>query len=362
MNLPIHSFLFKSLLVLVVSVAGFSSAKSFDLRVPTPVQAIQTASASPQSPDLAEAVELSSKVLKLYGERKFEEALPLAKRALELREKALSADHQLVINAQINLAEVYMALGKHRSAESPLQRAVASYRTADPNDVRLADILERLALLQYGMGETRKSESAYEESLRIREKVFGVDSAKSAQPLLMLAELHQLEGNEEKAATFYKRVISIREKETGSNNEQLVDAIGRYVCFLGKMGQKEETEKWRARLATFYSKESPGSLNSKAGSPNEAFSKGGVLNGKAIHLPAPEYPAEARSARLSGLVVVEVWIDESGRVQRACAISGPAKLRRASEVAAYQARFSPTKLSGQPVKVRGLLTYNYVTR
>lgn len=346
------------MLVLVVSAAGFSNETSPVVRnfalVPT------GQNAKPHSTELEEAVELSSKVLKLYKERKFEEALPLAKRALEIREKALSGDQQLVINAQINLAEVYMALDKHRLAESPFQRAVASYRTADPNDVRLAELLERLALAQFALGENRKSKSAYEESLQIKERVFGFDSVKAAGPLLMLAEIHQLEGNDDRAATLYKRLILLREKEAATDNDQLVDAISRYVCLLGKSGEKEEMEKWQARLASFYSKANPADPN--PGSANEAFLKGGVLNGKAIRLPRPDYPPEARSAGISGLVAVQVWIDEAGRVLRTCAVSGPAKLRRTSELAAYQARFSPTKLDGKPVKVSGVITYNYVSR
>jgi TonB family protein len=86
---------------------------------------------------------------------------------------------------------------------------------------------------------------------------------------------------------------------------------------------------------------------------------GGVLNGKAISKPAPPYPALAKAARASGTVVVQVTVDESGKVISARAISGHPLLQQASVQAAYAARFSPTLLSGQPVKVTGTLTYNF---
>lgn len=86
---------------------------------------------------------------------------------------------------------------------------------------------------------------------------------------------------------------------------------------------------------------------------------GGVLNGKAISLPKPAYPAIARSANASGPVQVQVLVDEQGRVVSAHAISGHPLLQSAAVAAARSATFSPTILNGQPVKVNGIITYNF---
>jgi protein TonB len=87
---------------------------------------------------------------------------------------------------------------------------------------------------------------------------------------------------------------------------------------------------------------------------------GGVLNGKATSLPKPPYPAAARAVRASGAVTVQVLISEEGSVISASAVSGHPLLRQAAEQAARGARFSPTQLSGQAVKVSGIITYNFV--
>ena len=87
---------------------------------------------------------------------------------------------------------------------------------------------------------------------------------------------------------------------------------------------------------------------------------GGVLNGKAISLPKPSYPPAARAVRASGSVSVQVLIDENGHVVSASAVSGHPLLQQAAVSAARGARFSPTLLSGQPVKVSGVITYNFV--
>ena len=86
---------------------------------------------------------------------------------------------------------------------------------------------------------------------------------------------------------------------------------------------------------------------------------GGVLNGTAISLPSPPYPEAARRLRVAGLVIVEVVVDETGKVISAQATSGPAVLRDVAVQAALRARFSPTKLSGQPVKVSGSINYKF---
>jgi TonB family protein len=86
---------------------------------------------------------------------------------------------------------------------------------------------------------------------------------------------------------------------------------------------------------------------------------GGVLNGTAISLPSPVYPEAAKRMRTGGMVVVEVVLDETGKVVSAVATGGPAMLREAAVSAAMKARFSPTKLSGQPVKVSGVINYKF---
>jgi protein TonB len=96
--------------------------------------------------------------------------------------------------------------------------------------------------------------------------------------------------------------------------------------------------------------------------PPRAPISGGVLNGKAISLPKPAYPPIARAAHAAGTVVVQVLIDENGNVVSAHAVLGHPLLQAVAVGAARQARFSPTKLSGQPVKVTGVIQYNFVAQ
>jgi hypothetical protein len=90
--------------------------------------------------------------------------------------------------------------------------------------------------------------------------------------------------------------------------------------------------------------------------PKKIPVNGGMLNGKAIYLPVPEVP----SGEATGVVLVAVLVDEQGGVIEARAVSGPANLHAAAVAAARLARFNPTLLMGEPVRVSGTLSYNFV--
>jgi TonB family protein len=86
---------------------------------------------------------------------------------------------------------------------------------------------------------------------------------------------------------------------------------------------------------------------------------GGMLDGKAVSKPQPPYPPVAKQVRAQGIVVVKIVIDEEGKVISAKAVNGHPMLRAAAVQAATRARFPPTMLSGEPVKVSGTLSYTF---
>ena len=94
--------------------------------------------------------------------------------------------------------------------------------------------------------------------------------------------------------------------------------------------------------------------------PRPRMINGGIVNGKALSLPKPPYPPEARGARASGAVSIKVLIEEDGQVFSAEPVAGHQLLLAASRWAACGAEFSPTKLEGKAVKVAGIITYNFV--
>jgi periplasmic protein TonB len=85
-----------------------------------------------------------------------------------------------------------------------------------------------------------------------------------------------------------------------------------------------------------------------------------VINSEALSLPKPPYPPRAKQLRIQGTVSIQVLIDEAGNVVSAKALSGSTFLIPEAQKAAYKARFSPTLVGDQPVKVSGVITYNFI--
>lgn len=94
--------------------------------------------------------------------------------------------------------------------------------------------------------------------------------------------------------------------------------------------------------------------------PQKPLALSTIIASKIVSKPVPPYPQLAVVTRTQGTVTVEILVDEQGRVVSATATAGPAMLREAARQAALQARFTPTQLNGAPVKVSGVISYNFV--
>jgi TonB family protein len=297
---------------------------------------------------LAEASQLSRTVVKLFNEKKYNEALPLAKRALELREGTLAPDHELVQGALLNLAETYSALNKAGEALKLFDRLLKTEEAKfGPEDAGLALLLDKIALVEFQRRDFDKVEAAFRRALAIREKAYGSNSAEVAQTLFSLGELFRYRGKLDKAQEFYEQAALLQVRLKLPDAAKSKD---RFTCMVYE-GQSQN----RSQVFKDFAE--------KLGDDFKPTGNGEVLNGKALSLPKPSYPPEARRAGAEGVVVIRVKIDELGRVIEAVDMCGgdPLLVQPALESARH-ARFTPTKLSGQPVQVSGVISYNFVRR
>ncbi len=164
-----------------------------------------------------------------------------------------------------------------------------------------------------------------------------------ANSLHRIAEFYRFR-NPDKAEPYYDRALIIVLKKLPGDNPLRSKLSENYSCLYYETDQMEKLKGMRQKYW-----------------PEHQQDHSSVLNGKAIKLPKPDFPREARASNVSGRVVVKVWIDEKGKVIDARDMCGAhPTLARASLAAAHKAEFTPTVLSGQPVKVQGIITYNFV--
>lgn len=306
----------------------------------------------------AEIAKLNSEMSELYSKGDFNAALPVANRIVELSTQKFGKNDLMTAKALKNRGFIENAKGDTKRAESTLDDAADVFRkNPDLNKADSASFAELLEILG-GIRFRERAPSAQntlELALKWREKSNGSDAAETAAPLTLLASLHFWNREYKTAAELYKRALLILAKSLDAPSDDLTTVYYRTECTYRKA--KIETEFEPLKSTYDEQRRLNFARNKKASLIN-----GGVLNGKAIELKKPAYPAEARQVRASGTVSIEVLIGEDGRILSACGATQKAHpaLIEASEIAAYNSRFSPTTLAGSPVKVSGRITYNFV--
>lgn len=304
------------------------------------------------SPELSEANKLNEEVMRLYGEKKYTEALPLAKRCLDLREKALGQNHEMVVSAMNNLAAIYGGMKQYVEAESLYRHSLTILEKRFGNDSNyLTYTLENLAFTCFAVRNNSDAEKFYQRALALKEKKFGPDHLEIAHTLDLLGTFYERTDRFSKAGDSYKRSLAIKEAALGPNDPVVAQSLDDCACALILNDQAADARPYQDRAKEIRKTSEYQTINE---SPH-------FLQGTALRRVEPAYPTYARQMRISGTVIVAVTVDECGKVISAHAVSGPNELKDAAVSAARGWRFSPTRVAGRPVKVIGTVTFNFRT-
>jgi TonB family protein len=311
-----------------------------------------------QTPALSEADSLNAQTVQLYREGKFDEALAVAERVLGMMEGAFGANHRCVANALANVGAVRSAKEQYEQAETLYRRALAIYdATGEGDSAAVVAVLRRLVFLSAVRRDFDKAEASAQRIMSIAEKKYKPQQLQMALALTDVAEVARLKLDNKRARSLYARVVEIVEQYApASVPVEIRISLANYLGLLyAEEGGKDSdlTKRINQLFIAIASGASPG---------GKRVVEGGVINGKAIYKPQPEYPPAARGARAQGLVQVKITVDETGKVIEAKVFDNSPHplLSRASEEAAIRARFTPTLLSGEPVKVNGIITYRFI--
>jgi CHAT domain-containing protein/Tfp pilus assembly protein PilF len=193
--------------------------------------------------ELEEARQLDKDVVARYGEGKLDAAVPLAQRALVLREKWLGPDHVEVAKSLNNLALLYKEKGEYGRAEPLYQRALAIWEKELGHDhPGVAVGANNLARLYEAKGEYDRAEPLYQRALAIFEKAVGFDPIVVASPLDNLALLYQKKGEYGRAEPLYQRALAIWENSAGPNHPYVAIAANNLAALYVEKGEYERAE------------------------------------------------------------------------------------------------------------------------
>jgi CHAT domain-containing protein/tetratricopeptide (TPR) repeat protein len=169
---------------------------------------------------------LDSRVVELYEEGKYTEAIPLAERAVALKEKRLGPRHPSVANSLNNLAALYESNGDYNRAEPLHLRALGIREKAlGLWHVDVAQSLSNLGLLYFVKGDLTRAEPLYRRALAIYEKAYGHGHPDVALSINNLARVYESRGDYGRAESLYRRALAIYEKVTGEEDPSVAGSL-----------------------------------------------------------------------------------------------------------------------------------------
>ena len=154
---------------------------------------------------------LNDEVMSLYRQGQYDRAVVVAKKALEVAEKAVGPNHPSVAQSLNNLAGLYNTKGQYAQAEPLFKRAlVIREKALGPEHPDVAASLNNLAALYATQGQYTQAEPLYKRALAIQEKALGPEHPDMAASLNNLAGLYRKTGRDKEAEALEKRAKAIR--------------------------------------------------------------------------------------------------------------------------------------------------------
>jgi CHAT domain-containing protein/Tfp pilus assembly protein PilF len=204
---------------------------------------------------LQEAYRLIEKYLKLRRAGRYDEALPLVERALQIRQSVLSLEHPSVAHALNNLAVLHMDKGDYARAEPLFIRALGiRERALGPEHPDVAQSLNNLAILYLNKGAYAKAEPLYRRALSIWEKALGPEHFQVAGFLNNLGVLYRNKGDYVKAEPLFQRALSIWEKALGPEQPEVALALNNLATLYDYRGDYAMAEPFLLRALTIREK------------------------------------------------------------------------------------------------------------
>lgn len=346
---------------------------------------------------------LNQQIASLYQQGKFDDAIPIGKRVVEIENKAGESSETYAI-ALMNLGMLYKErmriLQKKRgsikfeelaafnekvnddtkNAEESFRRSLAVYTKLGQNEsissAALKDELgwvlhNNVAIPTTGGPRARidEAEKLFTEVLLAREKLGGAESSPALKSVLDFGNFYMRWINFEKALPFYERYVSTVEKNDGLNSKSLVPALrgmAELMVVTDRPNEARELAK-RISLITGKAEDIPQTSPSLAlrGRKIERvkikrFTVADAFDNpySSLSYPNGDMPVGGR-VRIRH-IGVNILVDGEGNVADAKVIDPSAKDYVEIIAAARRSKFRPYSYKGVAQKMRGTLIYPYI--
>jgi len=174
---------------------------------------------------------------------KYRSAEPLYQESLAIREQFLGSDHPHTATSLNNLAGLYYLQKRYRLAEPLYQRSLAiKEQVYGLDNHKVATSLNNLAELYRAQGLYQKAEPLLQQSLKITERVLGFDHPHTAFSLNNLANLYYSQHRYEEAEPLYRRSLMIKERVLGTDHPHTAFSLNNLAYLCNSQGRYQEAE------------------------------------------------------------------------------------------------------------------------
>ena len=307
--------------------------------------------------DISTLQRLNLEIVTNYKYGNLAAASDRAFQAVELSTKIYGRDNAETATCYYNYAEILVGLKKRTKAVEAFTTSIEILKQVDPNNIqRIVKIVSRMALTLALDGKRAEAENLFLENVVYAERRFGNSDIRSLPALMALPNYYTFVKKLDKAEDLFLKQYEIiwRTKDDKSTEQKNLE--DEWFCFEDTNYDKSQKAISKKKFDdAFYAIFPEKKLQSKS----VETPTGEVINGKAISLPKPQYPTLAIAYKITGRAIVRVLIDERGDIVSAKMFCGDSVFKESVERAARNAKFGVTLLSNQPVKVSGIITYNF---
>ncbi|HNC22649.1 MAG TPA: serine/threonine-protein kinase [Opitutaceae bacterium] len=145
-----------------------------------------------------------------------------------------------ILNA---IGRVYLRLGLHDKARPLLTEALAASRTAGPPDLRLAQTLCDLGVLERELGDTAGAVTCLKEALALRRQLLGDRNNDVAIVLVELGRTESLQERLDLAEPRFREALAIRREVLGDAHRETATSLGDLAVLLWQQGKLAAAER-----------------------------------------------------------------------------------------------------------------------
>lgn len=298
-----------------------------------------------QSEDAEKLKQLNEKIVNAIRENDFRSAEDMSKDGVSLAIKLNGQVHRDVAIGFMNMAFSQKQQNKFSQSIQNFSTAIEILEKLSAKNKDLYEAFGSRGHTYFAMGKSKLAISDYQKAIIEADRVFGADSSESYLPNFNIAQINLKQENWDQSHSYYVNAYRIGLLRFGLNSPEVENIEDTIYCSALDDNLSSKQRKAFSELRWQYVRAQGLDY--------------GVLNGKALSLPRPFYPAQASKLNIEGKVVIRVLVDETGHTLVDKVVCGRYFLRSAAVEAAREAKFAPTIINGKAVKVSGVIVYNF---